>query len=282
MRWILMGAFGTMWVLASLAGLWALYGHFTDTPLWPATTQTSTASTESASLRQANTKLTAQIENLEKENERLEALLEAKQEVPAKSGPSDPDEEKAAGELLQAVTEAMEAGQYDEAKDQLAELKSRHGNTRTARAAARVEGELNVFGKDAMALNVDKWHQGYVNLDEGKASLLIFWEVWCPHCKREVPRVQKVYEDHRNKGLQVVGITKQSRDKTDADVMAFLRENGVTYPIAKENGDLSTHYGVRGVPAAAVVKGGKVVWRGHPSRITPEMLNRWTNSSGFY
>ena len=49
------------------------------------------------------------------------------------------------------------------------------------------------------------------------------------------------------------------------------------YPTAKEKGDLSEYYGVRGVPAAAVVKGGKVVWRGHPSRINDKMLESWTN-----
>jgi thiol-disulfide isomerase/thioredoxin len=135
-----------------------------------------------------------------------------------------------------------------------------------------------VFGKDAMALNVDKWHQGNVDIADGKATLLVFWEVWCPHCKREVPKMQKIHDDYGPKGLQVVGLTKQSRDKSDADVMAFLEENDVKYPTARENGDISTHYGVRGVPAAAVVKDGKVVWRGHPSRITPAMMDGWTGS----
>jgi hypothetical protein len=59
--------------------------------------------------------------------------------------------------------------------------------------------------------------------------------------------------------------------------MNFCKENGVGYPTAKEKGDISEYYGVRGVPAAAVVKGGKVVWRGHPSRINDKMLGDWTN-----
>lgn len=191
---------------------------------------------------------------------------------------ADPEAERAASELLQAVSKAMEGGDYEGAKAKLAELKSKHGATRAARAAARIEGELNVFGKDAMGLNVDKWHQGNVDIAGGEATLLVFWEVWCPHCKREVPKMEKIHQDYGPKGLQVVGLTKQSRDKSDEDVMAFVKDNGVTYPVAKENGDLSTHYGVRGVPAAAVVKDGKVVWRGHPSRITSEMMDSWTGS----
>jgi thiol-disulfide isomerase/thioredoxin len=220
---------------------------------------------------------------MDKLNEIDEKLTEMNKRIPGAGAPAqpeaaDPEAERAAGALLQAVNKAMEAGEIDEAKAKLAELKAKHGATRTARAAARVEAELNVFGKDAMALNVDKWHQGNVDIADGKATLLVFWEVWCPHCKREVPKMQKIHDDYGPKGLQVVGLTKQSRDKSDADVMAFLEENDVKYPTARENGDISTHYGVRGVPAAAVVKDGKVVWRGHPSRITPAMMDGWTGS----
>ena len=227
------------------------------------------------------------IEKLDAIDAKLEAMdkripgagAPAQRGAAANAEAADPEAERAAGALLQAMNKAMEAGEIDEAKAKLAELKAKFGATRTARAAARVEAELNVFGKDALGFkSVDKWHQGNVDIANGDATLLVFWEVWCPHCKREVPKMQKIYDDYGPKGLQVVGLTKQSRDKSDADVMAFLEENDVKYPTAKENGDLSTHYGVRGVPAAAVVKDGKVVWRGHPSRITDAMMDSWTGS----
>jgi len=59
-------------------------------------------------------------------------------------------------------------------------------------------------------------------------------------------------------------------------VTAFLSEQKVTYPIAKEQGDsMSKAYGVKGIPAAAVVKDGKVVWRGHPAKLTDDMIKGW-------
>jgi len=216
------------------------------------------------------------IADLEAKIEKLEKAPKA----PARPGapaPADPAAEKAAGELLQAANKAVEAGNYDEAKAKLAELKAKHGATRAARAAGRLEGELAVVGKDAKGLDVEKWHQGNVDIKDGKATLMVFWEVWCPHCKREVPKMQEIHDTWGPKGLQVVGLTKQSRDKSDEDVVNFCKENGVGYPTAKEKGDLSEYYGVRGVPAAAVVKDGKVVWRGHPSRINDKMLEGWTN-----
>ena len=57
-----------------------------------------------------------------------------------------------------------------------------------------------------------------------------------------------------------------SRNKSKEEVMSFLQDKKVSYPNAKENGKLSSHFNVSGIPAAAVVKDGKIVWRGHPAR----------------
>ena len=41
---------------------------------------------------------------------------------------------------------------------------------------------------------------------------------------------------------------------------------------AKGNGALSQHMNVSGIPAAAVVKDGVVIWRGHPARLDETVL----------
>jgi hypothetical protein len=38
---------------------------------------------------------------------------------------------------------------------------------------------------------------------------------------------------------------------------------------------MSDYFAVSGIPAAAVIKDGKVVWRGHPGRLTDDMINAW-------
>ena len=218
----------------------------------------------------------AKIDALDKKMDGAKVAAPGAANKAAPAGAASAEDEQKASQLLQAANKAMEDMNFDEAKAKLAELKSKFGTTRAARAASRLEGELAVVGKPAGDLNVEKWHQGKVSsFDDGKATLLVFWEVWCPHCKREVPKIEETYKKFNGKGLQVVGLTKQSRDKTDDDVAAFIKEKGVSYPIAKEDGDLSTRFGVRGVPAAAVVKGGEVVWRGHPARLTDGMIEKW-------
>ncbi len=131
--------------------------------------------------------------------------------------------------------------------------------------------EEAVVGKEAK-WDIAEWMQGETTLDEGKATMLVFWEVWCPHCKREVPKLEETYRKLKSEGLNVVGITQMTRDTTPEVLAAFLEENQVSYPIARDDGRMGEHYAVKGVPAAALVKDDKIVWRGHPAKLNEEML----------
>ena len=145
----------------------------------------------------------------------------------------------------------------------------------------RLEGEIQVVGIDAGELSVEKWLQGAgTSFSGGEATLLVFWEAWCPHSKRVVPKLQSTYEAYKNRGLQVVGLTKATRNTTDEEIQRFITDKMLSYPIGKERGDeMSKRFGVRGIPAAAVVKDGKVVWRGHPAKADDALLERLLGSS---
>jgi thiol-disulfide isomerase/thioredoxin len=104
---------------------------------------------------------------------------------------------------------------------------------------------------------------------------VVFWEVWCPHCKREVPKLDEMYAKYKGQGLNVVGVTQVSNGKTDEEVAAFISENHVSYPTAKVGPELPNAFAVQGIPAAAVIKDGKVVWRGHPAQLNDEMITGW-------
>lgn len=221
--------------------------------------------------------LNEKVEAMEKKVAELEKAPKA---ATAKADGADTAAESAAQGLLKEMQEAMGKNDIAAAKAKYAEIEKKYSSTRTFRRASKMGKELEVFGKKAPAsLTVDEWYIGdasAVNLSEG-VSLLVFWEVWCPHCKREVPNIQKTYNTYKSKGLQLVGLTKLTRGKSKDDAMGFLQEKNVTYPIAKEDGSLSTHFNVSGIPAAAVVKDGTIVWRGHPARLTDDMLNGWLN-----
>jgi thiol-disulfide isomerase/thioredoxin len=185
-------------------------------------------------------------------------------------------EEKAKA-LYSEITGLMEKKEYDKAKKKMADLKAKYAATTTFKRARKLSKELEVIGKSApVAWPIEKWYQGEnaVDLNSG-TTLLVFWEHWCPHCRREVPKLKETYAALSPQGLQVVGLTKITRSATEEKVLEFIKEEEVNYPMAKETGDLSTHFNVSGIPAAAVVKDGKIVWRGHPARLSEDMLKGW-------
>jgi thiol-disulfide isomerase/thioredoxin len=213
--------------------------------------------------------LTKRIESLEKELATVKA---------AGGGQPNPQVEQQAAAALGQINQLVAAGKVDEAKKSLAEFQKKYSATRAGRSAGRLVQELGVIGKEAPTdWGIEKWFQGESDLDLGSdgPTLVVFWEEWCPHCKREVPALQAIYDTYNPQGLQVVGLTKISKSATDEGVTKFLSDTKVSYPVAKENGQMSAYFGVSGIPAAAVVKDGEIVWRGHPARLSDEMLKDW-------
>ncbi|MDP2316633.1 MAG: TlpA disulfide reductase family protein [Pseudomonadota bacterium] len=187
---------------------------------------------------------------------------------------ASPEEEEAAGKLMTEVQEAMKGNDYATAKTKLADLTGKFAGTKAGKAASRMASEVNLIGTVAAPLEMEKWFQGKAELGGDKATLLVFWEVWCPHCKKELPKLAEEEGKYKAKGVQIVGITKVTKSATDEKVEEFIKESKAKFPIGKEkDGSLSKAYSVSGIPAAALVKDGKVIWRGHPARLDEATLD---------
>ena len=61
----------------------------------------------------------------------------------------------------------------------------------------------------------------------GKLLLANFWATWCEPCREEVPALIRSQQIHRDKNLQIVGISIDSADK----VSQFSKTYGITYPL---------------------------------------------------
>lgn len=139
--------------------------------------------------------------------------------------------------------------------------------TRAASAAGRVLEETAIVGQPAPPLRVDEWYQG--GPPTGNVVLYVFFEVWCPHCQDELPKIDAAAPGLRARGIETVALTRLTRDATAEAVRAFAQLHGLTLPIGHEdNGAMAEAYQVVGIPAAAIVKDGVIVWRGHPARLT--------------
>lgn len=86
----------------------------------------------------------------------------------------------------------------------------------------------------------------------GRVVLVNVWATWCLPCRAEMPLLENTWQRHREAGLVVLGA---SVDRGDPEVVArFLRERGVTYPVAIVGGDvIAALGGVRGYPTSVLI-----------------------------
>ena len=135
---------------------------------------------------------------------------------------------------------------------------------RRKRDFQRLAGEVAALGQP-VALDGVTWLQGEGRLDG--PTLVVFFEAWCPHCRRAMPELAELDRTWSDDGLAIVAVTRGTRDTTDDQVMQLVHDSGVHLPVGREDGRVADAAKVSGIPAAALVSGGRVVWRGHPGNL---------------
>jgi thiol-disulfide isomerase/thioredoxin len=216
-------------------------------------------------------------DELEALDERVAALEKQIESLQAGTPPSAQLEQEARA-ALNDISQLVAAGDVMQAKARIQSIGAKYSATQVGRQFQSIGRELAVVGLDGPTdWGIEKWFQGEDRIDlDGKGTMVVvFWETWCPHCRKEVPKLQALYEKYRDRGLDVLGLTRVTRSATDQSVRDIITQNNVAYPIAKENGAAAKYFSVSGIPAAAVLKGGKVIWRGHPARLTDDLLENW-------
>ena len=86
----------------------------------------------------------------------------------------------------------------------------------------------------------------------GKVVLVNFWATWCPPCRIEMPGFQRVYEDRRDEGFVVLGISTDQAD--EGVVREFLAERGITFPVTVASGRVVRDFGgVQALPTSYLI-----------------------------
>ena len=86
----------------------------------------------------------------------------------------------------------------------------------------------------------------------GKPTVINFFATWCPPCKAEIPGFVEVYNKHRSKGFELVGISLDT--DTRGNLPGFLMTQKIEYTVLF--GDLATaraYGGVSSIPTTFFV-----------------------------
>lgn len=68
-------------------------------------------------------------------------------------------------------------------------------------------------------------------IKDAKVVLINFWEPWCGPCVGEMPELEELYENYKDKGLLILGVF--STEGMDDDVKEILEYCGTTYPVIR-------------------------------------------------
>ena len=60
-----------------------------------------------------------------------------------------------------------------------------------------------------------------------RALIVNFWATWCAPCRREIPLLKQIQQEHGAEGFQVIGIAVDFRDQ----VLAYARQMQIDYPV---------------------------------------------------
>lgn len=88
--------------------------------------------------------------------------------------------------------------------------------------------------------------EGYVLID--------FWAAWCGPCRRENPHIVKIYEEFKDKGFEIFGV---SFDNKREDWIQAIHQDGITWPQVSDlkywSSAAGKLYGVRSIPHTVLI-----------------------------
>jgi len=85
----------------------------------------------------------------------------------------------------------------------------------------------------------------------GKIVLLNFWATWCPPCRFEMPSMERLYQEFKGDGLEIVAVNFMESAET---ARSFMKESGFTFPVLMDQGgEISQRYGVHAIPVTFLI-----------------------------
>lgn len=94
-----------------------------------------------------------------------------------------------------------------------------------------------------------------------KVILLVFWATWCPFCVEEIPELNRIVDNYKDK-VEVLGIDIREDLK---HVRGFIEKKGIKYTVLLDStGEVAKRYGVVGIPKNVLIdKEGRILYKGH-------------------
>jgi thiol-disulfide isomerase/thioredoxin len=73
---------------------------------------------------------------------------------------------------------------------------------------------------------------------DAKAVLISFFATWCKPCRKEMPFLQQLSTEFKERGLRVISVAIDRDEALWPQIAELVKENHVTYPVVKDRYNL--------------------------------------------
>ncbi|MFC3198625.1 redoxin domain-containing protein [Parapedobacter deserti] len=183
--------------------------------------------------------------------EKVDGILETRRQKELEFAKNNPNSIFSA----EALRDVANTHPLSEIEPVLASLSEEVRSLTTAKAlTARIIAEKTIqIGNIAPDFTQPDVNGNPVHLSDyrGRYVLIDFWASWCAPCRAENPNLVKAYQAYKDKGLEVLGISLDSKSGRDAWLAAIEKDGLPWVNVSDLNGwsnAVAVLYGVRGVP----------------------------------
>ncbi len=163
------------------------------------------------------------------------------------------------------------------AEEAFKEITERFPKTRLGRKAEQKLQGIRLIDSPAPPLQIKEWigeppPEG--DLYPGRVTLLSFWAIWCPHCKRNIPKMERLSVTYGDRGVSVVGVTREKEGQGADKVREFVESRPMRFPTGiDDDGRTSKAMAVKSIPCVVAVDArGRIRWHGHPDHLSDKVV----------
>jgi len=91
----------------------------------------------------------------------------------------------------------------------------------------------------------------------GKVVFLNFWATWCPPCRIEMPEMEELYQEYKDKDVAIIGVDLR---ESESSVKSFVEENGYSWTfVIDSTGEVARDYMVTLIPSSFFIDGDGII-----------------------